>query len=229
MFPKRPIILKKIKKVMNDNLYYNHIQTLMEIILVRHGETNWNKDKRCQGISDTNLNENGLKQAKKLKKYFDSKKIDAIFVSDLKRAKQTADIINSNNRYNLYYSQKLREMDQGDFEGIYFKVLNQKYLSELKKWREDPDTFRIPNAETLGEVKERVIAFMNNLVRKYSDFSNIVIVSHNLALSSFLCFISNKSLKYFTDFTLKSGSISIIDYSNNVFSIRIKNYTEHLR
>ena len=215
--------------MMCDDLYYNHIQTLMETILVRHDETNWNKDKRCQDISDTNLNETGLKQAEKLKNYFYSKKIGAIFTSNLKRAKQTADIINFNNRCALYYLEKLREMDQGNFEGIYFKVLNEKYLSELKKWRENPNTFRIPNGKTLGEVKERVIVFMNNIVRKYSNFSSIVIVSHNLILSSFLCFISSKNLKYFTDFTLKSASISIIDYSKNIFSIKTKNYTKRLR
>ena len=200
----------------------------MEIILVRHGETDWNKNKRCQGISDIDLNETGLKQAEQLKNYFYSKKIDAMFTSNLKRAKQTANIINFDDRFTLYYSEELREMNQGDFEGVHFDVLNEKYLPELTQWRNNPDTFRIPNGETLGEVQDRIVIFMNNIVKKYSNLSRILIVSHNLVLSSFLCFISNGSLKHFANFTLKQASISTINYSEDIFSIKTKNSTQHL-
>ena len=201
----------------------------MEIILVRHGETDWNKNKRCQGISDIDLNETGLQQAEKLKNYFYSKKIDAMFTSNLKRAKQTADIINFDNRFALYYSEELREMNQGDFEGVRFDVLNEKYLPELTQWRKNPGTFRIPNGETLGEVQDRIVVFMNDIIRKHSNLSRVVIVSHNLILSSFLCSVSNKNLKHFTNFTLKAASISTINCSKDIFSVKTKNSTEHLK
>ena len=66
----------------------------MKIIFVRHCETDWNKEERCQGVTDLELNSNGLAQAKKLGIYFKDKKVDYVFCSDLKRARQTLNEIN---------------------------------------------------------------------------------------------------------------------------------------
>ena len=115
----------------------------MEIILVRHCETDWNKQNRCQGISDISLNNDGLKQAEDLRFYFSDRNIDIMFTSPLKRAIETANIINTDKGLSIKYSEELREMDQGDFEGIPFNTLRDYYSSELKQWRENPENFRI--------------------------------------------------------------------------------------
>ena len=200
----------------------------MEIILVRHCETDWNKENRCQGISDLSLNQAGLKQAENLRSYFNNLDIDLIFSSTLKRAIETANVINSDKNIPIELIDELREMDQGDFEGIPFHTLREKYPVELNEWRKNPEKFRIPNGETLGEVKNRMIKFMKNIVETHREDKTIIIVSHNLALSSFLCSISEKNLVNFTEFTVESGSISIIDYSNKIFSLKTMDYTKHL-
>ena len=200
----------------------------MEIILVRHCETDWNKENRCQGISDLSLNQAGLKQAENLRSYFNNLDIDLIFSSTLKRAIETANVINSDKKIPIELIDELREMDQGDFEGIPFHTLREKYPVELNEWRKNPDKFRIPNGETLGEVKNRMIKFMKNIVETHREDKTIIIVSHNLALSSLLCSISEKNLVNFTEFTVESGSISTIDYSNKIFSLKTMDYTKHL-
>ena len=201
----------------------------MEIILVRHCETDWNKQNRCQGISDISLNNDGLKQAEDLRFYFSDRNIDIMFTSPLKRAIETANIISTDKGLSIKYSEELREMDQGDFEGIPFNTLRDYYSSELKQWRENPENFRIPNGETLGEVRKRMISFVGNMVKNYPENLSVLVVSHNLALSTLLCSIKDKNLKSFTDFTVKSGSISTIDYSDKVFSLKNIDYIKHLK
>ena len=152
-----------------------------------------------------------------------------MFTSPLKRAIETANIINTDKGLSIKYSEELREMDQGDFEGIPFNTLRDYYSSELKQWRENPENFRIPNGETLGEVRKRMISFVGNMVKNYPENLSVLVVSHNLALSTLLCSIKDKNLKSFTDFTVKSGSISTIDYSDKVFSLKNIDYIKHLK
>ena len=166
----------------------------MKIIFVRHCETDWNKEERCQGISDLELNSQGFIQAKKLKGYFKDKKIDYVFCSDLIRAKQTLNEINYDNRFSVVYSSELREMNQGDFEGLSLTYLKEKYFEELRIWRENPENFRLPNGETLGEVRDRSINYIKSILSNLPVDSNVLVVTHNLVIASILCTISNKEL-----------------------------------
>ena len=200
----------------------------MKIQLIRHCETEWNRLERCQGISDIELNNNGIEQSILLKNFYLDKHIDLIFSSDLKRTMQTSLEINKNLKSEIIQTEKLREMDQGDFEGLSFSYIRKNFASQLLEWRSNPKKFRIPNGETLGEVQDRALAFMESLFIKYKSFKNIIIVSHNLVIASILCYYSNRDLKDFADFTLDSGSISTLMYSNDKISIEEINYTKHL-
>tara|TARA_B100000902_G_scaffold8201_1_gene10337 strand:+ start:885 stop:1493 length:609 start_codon:yes stop_codon:yes gene_type:complete len=200
----------------------------MKIQLIRHCETEWNRLERCQGISDIELNNNGIEQSILLKNFYLDKHIDLIFSSDLKRTMQTTLEINKNLKSDIIQTEELREMDQGDFEGLSFSYIRKNFASQLLEWRSNPKKFRIPNGETLGEVQDRALAFMESLFIKYKSFKNIIIVSHNLVIASILCYYSNRDLKDFADFTLDSGSISTLMYSNDKISIEEINYTKHL-
>ena len=200
----------------------------MKIQLIRHCETEWNRLERCQGISDLELNNNGINQSIFLKDFYSDKHVDLIFSSDLKRTMQTALEINKNLKSDIIQNEKLREMDQGDFEGLSFSYIRKNFASQLLEWRSNPKKFRIPNGETLGEVQERALAFMENLFVQYKSHKNIIIVSHNLVIASILCYYSNRDLKDFPEFTLDSGSITTLMYSNNKISIEEINYTKHL-
>ena len=200
----------------------------MKIQLIRHCETEWNRLERCQGISDIELNSNGIEQSILLRNFYSDKHIDLIFSSDLKRTMQTTLEINKNLKSDIIQTEKLREMDQGDFEGLSFSYIRKNFASQLLEWRNNPKKFRIPNGETLGEVQDRALAFMESLFIKYKSFKNIIIVSHNLVIASILCYYSNRDLKDFADFTLDSGSISTLMYSNDKISIEEINYTKHL-
>ena len=200
----------------------------MKIQLIRHCETEWNRLERCQGISDLELNNNGINQSISLKDFYFDKHVDLIFSSDLKRTMQTALEINKNLKSDIIQNEILREMDQGDFGGLSFSYIRKNFAAQLLEWRSNPKKFRIPNGETLGEVQERALDFMENLFIQYKSHKNIIIVSHNLVIASILCYYSNRDLKDFAEFTLDSGSITTLMYSNNKISIEEINYTKHL-
>ena len=201
----------------------------MKIILVRHCETDWNKEERCQGVSDLELNTNGFSQAKKLALYFKDKEGDYVFCSDLKRAKQTLNEINYDQRFKVIYSEKLREMDQGEFEGLSLSYLKEKYSNELRIWRENPENFRLPKGETLGEVRDRSLSYIKYILKDLPSESTVLIVTHNLVIASILCTISNKELKFFADFTTESGAISEASFSNNNLTLDILDFVGHLK
>lgn len=90
----------------------------MEILLTRHGQTEWNVLGKVQGRADIELNEKGIQQAEETGEALKNEKIDLIICSPLKRAKQTADIICKNRKIPIIYDEDVIERDFGEFEGI---------------------------------------------------------------------------------------------------------------
>ena len=199
----------------------------MKLILVRHGETDWNKLDKCQGISDIPLNSTGEKQAKDLAHSLRDKNISAIFSSDLQRAINTAKCISEYHGIEVQIDERFREMDQGDFEGLEFKYIRENYSHVLKKWREEPGTLRIPGGESLTEVQDRAWLAFNNLLNEYNG-KDILVVTHNLTIITLLCKFTGKSLKSFTEFNVQETSKTVIDCNREDFKIEILNDTSHI-
>ena len=89
----------------------------MKLYVIRHGQTNWNLKGIIQGQKDIELNDKGINEARKAKDEFNSLKIDLIMCSPLKRAKETAKILNTDKNINIVYKSELIERGLGDFEG----------------------------------------------------------------------------------------------------------------
>ena len=117
----------------------------MQLILIRHGETLWNKEGRIQGTSDIELSPVGIEQARLLALSLKDQHIGAIHSSPLKRALKTAEIINGFHRKEIRIHPGLMEMDQGDFEGFSFKELMACEKEFLNKWVANPASVRMPN------------------------------------------------------------------------------------
>lgn len=90
----------------------------MEILLVRHGQTEWNLLKKVQGKADVELNEQGIKQAEETRNSLKNEKIDLILCSPLKRAMQTAEIIKQGRNIKMIIDERISERDFGEFEGM---------------------------------------------------------------------------------------------------------------
>ena len=207
--------------------YVPNSNLLMRLILVRHGETDWNRLGRCQGISDIPLNSTGEKQARDLAHSLKDENIAAIYSSDLQRAVDTARSISEYHGIEIRIDERFREMDQGDFEGLDFTYIRENYADVLKQWQEEPEVLRIPGGESLKELQERAWLGFSSLLDRHSG-TNVLVVTHNLTIITLLCKFSGKTLKSFREFIVQETSKTIIDCNEEDFKIEILNDLSHI-
>ncbi len=143
----------------------------MKILVTRHGQTDWNVEKRIQGRTDIELNNKGIEQAYKTKENLKNGKIDLIICSPLKRAKQTADIINIDRNIPVIYDERLLEICYGENEGKLHNDFDYDGFWSIVNTHEYKD------AENVNEFIKRVHNFLNDLKNRKEE--NILIVTHN--------------------------------------------------
>jgi broad specificity phosphatase PhoE len=197
----------------------------MQLILIRHGETLWNKEGRIQGISDIELSAVGMEQARLLALSLKDQHIGAIHASPLKRALQTAQIINEFHRKEIQTHPDLMEMDQGDFEGFSFKELMACEKDFLNKWIADPASVKMPNGESLAGLQERAWRALETIINKEET---AVVVAHNFTIAAILCRIRKISLSEFRSTCVGTASKTIVRLQNGEAIIETLNDRSHL-
>ena len=197
----------------------------MQLILIRHGETLWNKEGRIQGISDVELSAVGIEQARLLALSLKDHPIKAIHASPLKRALQTAEIINEFHRKEIHTHQDLMEMDQGDFEGVTFKKLIASEKDFLEKWIAAPASVRMPNGESLTQLQDRAWVAMKRIMDKQET---ALIVAHNFTIAAIICRIKNISLNEFLSACVGNASKTIISFQKDDVFIEAFDDRSHL-
>ncbi len=179
----------------------------MKIYIVRHGRTNWNNERKAQGISDIPLNETGIEQAYETKKNIENLDIDLIICSPLLRAKQTAEIINRDKNITIMYDDRIIERDFGEFEGKETKDFDfHGYWNYYKN-----DIYE--QAENIQEFFKRIYAFLDEITNKYND-KNVLIVAHGGVSTPVACYFNNKIPEgSLVDAGLVLGSCQVAKYS----------------
>ncbi len=155
----------------------------MDIYLVRHGETNWNIQSRIQGGIDVGLNEKGIEQAREVSRHFPADFNCDLLVSPLRRAVETADILEDRVEARIYEELDfLRELDQGYWNGLRVQELkNRLDPRRYKNWLDDPLRHSPPGGESLEVVKERVSRGLKEATKKFEG--PLVIVAHKVVNS----------------------------------------------
>lgn len=198
----------------------------MQLILIRHGETLWNKEGRVQGTSDIELNETGIEQAKLLALSLKDYAISAIHASPLKRAYRTAEIINSFHHKEIETHPGLIEMNQGDFEGLSFKELMATKKEFLQQWISDPASVRMPNGESLTDLQERAWSQLTKIIDRSE---NALVVAHNFTIAALLCRLRNISLSQFRSTCVDTASKTLIRFSDGHAVVEALNDRSHLQ
>lgn len=158
------------------------------IFIIRHGETDWNREGRLQGQSDTSLSEQGKKQASRLADKLKNEGIELIFSSDLKRTKETSEKIAHKLGIEIVYHPGLREIHLGEAQGILESDLSDKFgeksYSAWKSSDQTYDRFRFPGGETKSEAESRIITSILHLLKIHGK-NKIAVCSHGFVLSRF--------------------------------------------
>jgi probable phosphoglycerate mutase len=147
------------------------------ILAIRHGQTAWNADSRIQGHTDIALDATGEWQAERLALALGDEELDVLYSSDLARARQTAAPLAARKKLQVRVDPGLRERGFGEFEGLSFKQIEQRWPEQAAAWRQrDPD-FGARGGEVLRDFRERVVAAVTRLALAHRGQS-IALVTH---------------------------------------------------
>lgn len=155
---------------------------MKKLILVRHGETEWNSDKRIQGSVDVPLSERGVAQAEALAATLAERgeRFDRAYTSDLQRSRQTGHILAQKLGVpSLTTSPLLRELNCGEWEGRFIEDLKQNDWPSYERWLVDPE-YAIPGGESVMQLHARVRAFMSQERPSLERSEAVLIVAHGL-------------------------------------------------
>ena len=195
------------------------------IIFVRHGESVDNVRKITQGQSDCSLSKKGIEEAKSVGVRLKKEKIDIIFVSDLKRAKDTAKEIT---RYHvgipIFYDKRLRERNFGVYQGRFWTAVRDA----AKRSGKDIDRFKPRGGESLYDVIARSKLFFDEILPKYRG-RNILIIAHGgFIMASLLSFL-NDNITNRHKYSHNNTGVTMVEFNNNTFKLRKLNCTKHLK
>lgn len=155
----------------------------MEILLTRHGETEWNALKKVQGQADIALNEEGIKQANDTRILLKNENIDLILCSPLTRAMQTAQIINRERNIPMVFDERLSERDFGEFEGMPNTEFDYEAFWSYKQ------NIQYHEAENISGFFQRVYGFLDDIHLKYKD-KRILLVAHGGVSIAVYCYFN---------------------------------------
>ena len=198
----------------------------MKIYLVRHGETEWNKEGVFRGRKDIPLNERGREQAAAAGAFFADIPVDAVYSSPLSRARDTARPIGEAVGRPVSVLDGLNDMCFGPWEGLSLEDVGRAHGKDLETWRIHPQRLRVRGAETLSTVRRRI---ERDLGRVPAGAGSIVLVTHRV-----ICKVATLTLlgienSRFWQFTFDPASITLIDARTTPCSLVFANETCHLR
>ena len=169
----------------------------MEIHLFRHGETDFNKNRRIQGQSDSVLTPEGIEQDKQLSQRIGTLEYDKVFCSTSVRTRETAEHAFAS-RQDIVYLDSLREIYLGAWEGEYYAEIEKREPVSFDHFWNRPDLFncsgKVGNAETFAQLQTRAMDTIAQIRSEYPG-QRIAIVSHGALLKAFLCYIERRELK----------------------------------
>lgn len=147
--------------------------------MVRHGQTVWNREERFRGRTDLELTDTGLRQAEAAAQRIAQQPVSALYSSPLKRAKRTAEIIALPLHLAVIVLEDLIDMDFGSWQGLSLAEAEERDPTLFRLWVESPHLVTFPGGEGLAQVRKRVEAAIESLLKTHSD-QTVVLVSHKV-------------------------------------------------
>ena len=182
---------------------------MTEILFIRHGETDCNKKHLYYGHLNPSLNKTGISQLKNTKKKLEkmNEKIDIVFSSDLKRCRESLELLKINKNIKTYFSEELRELNFGNIEGKTYKEIENKfphYIDEMKNnWRH----FKTEGGESLTDLQKRIVKKIDKIKNEHQN-KKILIVAHSGVIQSLISYYLFNNLDGYWKFKLDNGSIT---------------------
>lgn len=198
------------------------------VLLVRHGETDWNTQTRLQGHSDIPLNARGRDQVRRLGEALAGQSLDAVYSSDLQRALDTARAVADATGAPLQAEPALRERGFGCFEGMTYAEIEARWPEDARRWRTRDPAFGPAGGETLQEFSARCVQAAEHLVALHPGGS-IALVAHGGVLDSLYRAATRLALDAPRSWRMGNASLNRLLYSSSGFTLVGWDDDAHLR
>jgi phosphoserine phosphatase len=202
-------------------------------LLIRHGETDWNRAGKFQGQIDVPLNDNGRNQASLAAEFLKTSQIDFGFTSPMLRPKETAQIILTEHpTLTLDEDADLREIGHGLWEGKFESEIEAGYPGELTRWHTHPESVQMPEGENLQDVWTRATAAWQRILNQTGNVTQTgIVVAHDATNKVLLCYLLGLGLADIWKIKQGNGAVTVIDYPDGIEGkpvIQALNITSHL-
>jgi probable phosphoglycerate mutase len=201
----------------------------VRVLLVRHGQTQYNADRRVQGQIDIPLNDMGRWQAERIGARLAAYHPAAIISSDLSRAADTARAIAAHHEtVPFVQTELLREVGYGVFEGLAGDEIVEKYPQEFRRWQEDHNGYMPPQAETIDEQRARASEAARLIFEQGVDGDTIIVVSHGAIMRSLMADFLRLTVEQQVNLHFDNTSLTALERSRRGMILRLSNDTSHL-
>lgn len=182
---------------------------MTEILFIRHGETDCNKKNLYYGHLNPGLNETGIWQLKNTRKKLEklNEKIDIVFSSDLKRCRESLELLEIDKNIKTHFSEKLRELNFGTLEGKTYKEIERDFPRYVKEMQNNWRYFKAESGESLDDLQMRVLKKLNK-IKTENQNKKILVVAHAGVIQSLISYYLFGNLDGYWQFKLDNGSIT---------------------
>ena len=198
------------------------------LIIVRHGETEWNAEGRIQGHTDIGLSEKGAEQARSLGIRLAGMNIDVAYSSDLKRTSETARLALGGRDIALNETPMLREYHKGEFEGLTLSEIKSRFPNEYPKYLEKDLEYAPKGGESTRDVSARMATIMDEIKSNHLD-ETVLVVSHGGVLRAAMVSLLGMPLEGNWSFLFGNCSLTMFDTHADNAVLRVFNDTSHLQ
>lgn len=197
-----------------------------EVLLIRHGETAWNRGEVFRGRADVPLSERGREQAQGLARALAGRPIEAVYSSPLSRARETAAPVAQAVGLEVVVDDRLVDMSFGEWEGRPRAEVEERWAELYETWLRAPERFRVPGGESLAEVLARAWPAMAEIAARHEVAA---VVSHRVVCKTVLCEAMGAGAAGFWRARMDTASVSVLERGERGWAVTRVNDTHHLR
>lgn len=200
---------------------------MVKLILVRHALTVDNQESRLSGHIDSSISEEGKEQIDKITNYLKDFDIDKIYTTTSSRTKDTVKKLSELKSIEIIEKESLKEISFGDFEGLTFKEIENRYPEEFQDMIKKGYEYKYPNGESLIDSYNRVCTELDNIISD-CDNQTILICSHGGTIRNIITYLISNSYKYHWNFKIDNGSVTILEIQDGFTVITTMNNTSFI-
>lgn len=200
----------------------------MRLLLIRHGETDWNVTLQYQGQANVPLNARGKKQSEALAQRLQGIEAKTLFSSDIVRAWQTAEILGPILGLKPSAMPEFREINVGQWEGLTPEELYRLYPDHMRQYERDPARTVRLGGESYADLQQRALKALNQIETTYKPDDTVIAVTHGGTIRALLCHVIGIDLGNFGRMWLDNASISEVRYKAGTWRLLRLNDTAHV-